>query len=116
MPPKYPESYKRHVLDLNYWPSISTLMSDYLAANPTRKRGLDLLPLFAYLDEERVRSVLPNEKIGARAALHYRLPQAHLGVAGWSILPDWRRWLAVENLALDRAELRARSEAALGLN
>jgi hypothetical protein len=93
---------------------MSALMSDYLAANPTRKRGLDLLPLFAHLDSGRVRSLLPREKIGPRLAFHYRLPQAHLSVPGWSIMPDWRRWMAVEALAMDKAELRARSKSALG--
>jgi len=115
MPPMYPGAYRRHVLDWNYWPSMPTLMSDYLAANPTRKRGLDLLPLFTYVNEKLIRSALPHEKIGARSAFHYRLPQAHLSTLGWSIMPDWRRWLAVEALASDRAELRVRSEAALGL-
>jgi hypothetical protein len=116
LPPRYPEAYRRRVLDWDYWPDISTLMSDYLAANPTRKRGLDLLPLFAHLDASRIRSVLPREKIGPRLAFHYRLPQAHLSAPDWSIMPDWRRWLAVENLATNKAELRIRSEAALNLS
>jgi hypothetical protein len=80
---------------------------DYLAANPTRDRALDLLPLLAYLDDDRVRSVLPREKIGARPAFHYRLPQVHLSDPKWSIMPDWHRWLVVERLASDRDRLRA---------
>jgi Putative amidoligase enzyme len=116
LPPRYPEAYRRRVLGWDYWPNMSTLMSDYLAANPTRKRGLDLLPLFAHLDTKLIRSILPQEKIGPRLALHYRLPQTHLSAPDWSIMPDWRRWLAVENLAMNKAELRMRSKAALNLS
>jgi hypothetical protein len=116
LPPRYPEAYRRRVLNLDYWPNMSTLMSDYLVANPTRKRGLDLLPLFAHLDASRIRSALPREKIGPRLAFHYRLPQAHLSAPDWSIMPDWRRWLAIENLAMNKAELRMRSKAALNLS
>jgi hypothetical protein len=114
MPPPFPESYRRRVLDSAYWPEMPILMSDYLAANPSRRRGLDLLPLFAHLDEERVRAVLPREKINPRPVFHYRLPQACLAVPSWSIMPDWERWLAVEALATDQAELLARSRVALG--
>lgn len=101
LPPDYPQAYKQHVLDRDYWPDLPGLTKDYLAANPTRKRALDLLPLLAHFDEERVRSVLPHEKITARPVFHYRLPQAHLSDPAWSIMPDWERWLSVERLASD---------------
>jgi hypothetical protein len=113
LPPDYPRTYIRHVLAPDYWPDLSTLSDDYLAANPTRKRALDLLPLFAHLDEERVRSVLPREKIGPRPVFHYRLPQAHLSDPNWSIMPDWERWLTVERLASDTDRLSAMGRAAL---
>jgi hypothetical protein len=99
MPPDYPQAYIRRVLSPDYWPDLANLTDDYLAANPTRKRALDLLPLLAHFDEERVRSVLPHEKIGPRPVFHYRLPQAHLSDPNWDIMPDWDRWLAVERLA-----------------
>jgi hypothetical protein len=101
LPPDYPEAYARQVLDPAYWPDLDVLIDDYLRANPTRKRALDFLPLFTFLDEARVRSVLPREKIGRRPVLHYRLPLAHPGEPGWSVLPDWERWLRVERLAAD---------------
>ena len=103
LPPDYPQAYRRRVLAPDYWPDLGTVTTDYLAANPTRKRALDLLPLLAYLDEARVRTALPREKIGRRAVFHYRLPQAHVGDPGWSVLPDWERWLMVESLARDQA-------------
>jgi Putative amidoligase enzyme len=112
LPPPYPEAYRRRVLDPAYWPEMPDLMVDYLVANPSRKRGLDLLPLFAHLDEERVRAVLPREKISPRPVFHYRLPQACPGVPGWSVMPDWERWLAVEALAADQAALLAQNRAA----
>ncbi|MFC7478165.1 amidoligase family protein [Dankookia sp. GCM10030260] len=50
----FPSSYVRRVVVADYWPDIAGLMGDYLAANPTRDRDLDLLPLFLHLDERRV--------------------------------------------------------------
>jgi len=99
LPPDYPQGYKERVLAPDYWPCLSDLTTDYLAANPTRQRALDLLPVLAYLNEEQVRQALPQEKIGPRPVLHYRLPHAHLSDPSWSILPDWHRWLAVERIA-----------------
>ena len=114
LPPDYPQAYKRRVLDPDYWPDLPQLTTDYLAANPTRKRALDLLPLLAYFDEERVRSVLPHEKIGSRPVFHYRLPQAHLSDPAWSIMPDWERWLSVERLAMNPDQLAELGQVALG--
>ena len=93
--------YRRRVLDDRYWPDLAGFVADYLAANPNRKRPLDLLPVLAVLAPEQVRGSLPHEKIGARPVLHYRLPQAHVGEPGWSIMPDWGRWLCVESCASD---------------
>lgn len=111
LPPDYPPAYRQRVLAPEYWPDQTTLIADYLAANPTRNRGLDLLPLFAYLNEEQVRSALPHEKIGPRPALHYRLPQSHVSDPNWSILPDWERWLVIERLAAGPAELLAQGSS-----
>jgi hypothetical protein len=108
LPPDYPQAYKERVLAPDYWPSLPDLTADYLAANPTRKRALDLLPVLAYLREEQVRSALPKEKIGRRPAFHYRLPHAHLSEPGWSILPDWSGWLAVEQVAAEVMDSLAR--------
>jgi hypothetical protein len=111
IPPDYPQAYKRRVLDPDYWPDLPALTDDYLAANPTRKRALDLLPLLTHFDEERVRSVLPHEKIGSRPVFHYRLPQAHLSDPAWSIMPDWERWLSVERLAINPEQLASQAIA-----
>jgi hypothetical protein len=104
-PPDFPEGYTRLVLSPDYRPDLADFSDDYLAANPTRDRALDLLPLLLHLDGPRVRRRLPREKISARAVFHYRLPQAHVGDAGWSIAPDWNRWTVVERLAADHERL-----------
>jgi hypothetical protein len=101
----FPAGYLWQVVAADYWPDLTDLMVDYLAANPTRDRDLDLLPLFLHFDERRVRDCLPEEKIGKRAVLHYRLPTARVSQPGWSIAPDWNRWVAVERLAADRPRL-----------
>ncbi len=113
LPPAFPEPYVRRALAPDYWPGLPELAADYLSANPTRKRGLDLLPLLAHIDDPGVRAVLPREKIGRRRVFHYRLPLAHPGEAGWSPLPDWERWRAVEALAADREALARRGRERL---
>ena len=110
-PPDFPEEYTRLVLSPDYRPTLTRLGDDYLAANPTRDRALDLLPLLLHLDESRVRRLLPREKISPRAVFHYRLPQAHVGDEGWSIAPNWNRWVAVERLAADPERLTELSRA-----
>jgi hypothetical protein len=113
LPPDYPQAYKKRVLNPDYWPDLASLTDDYLAANPTRKRALDLLPLLAHFDEERVRSVLPHEKVGSRPVFHYRLPHTHLSDPTWSIMPDWKRWLLVERLASHLEEFGEEGTVAL---
>jgi hypothetical protein len=103
----FPAEYVRMVAAPDYWPDIARFIDDYLAANPTRNRDLDLLPLLHHLDAPRVRAVLPNEKINGRPTFHYRLPDARVSDPGWSIAPEWNRWVAVERLAADRERLDA---------
>ncbi len=58
----FPPAYVRRVVAADYWPDIADLMGDYLEANPTRERDLDLLPLFLHLNERRVRARLPTRR------------------------------------------------------
>jgi hypothetical protein len=109
----FPQPYARRVLAPDYRPDLDGLVTDYLAANPTRDRGLDLLPILAHLDGQRVRARLPHAKIGRRPVLHYRLPQAFVGDPGWSIARDWNRWVAVEELAADPDRLARAAQAYL---
>jgi hypothetical protein len=109
----FPPDYVRRVVAPDYWPDISQFIEDYLDANPTRNRDLDVLPLLVYLDEERVRAKLPNEKINKRPTFHYRLPDARISDPGWSIAPDWNRWVAVERVAADPERLDSLGRAYL---
>lgn len=111
LPAPFPPGYVRRVVAPDYQPDLSDFTDHYLAANPTRNRGLDLLPILLHLDEARVRSVLPFEKIGNRPVLHYRLPQAYVGDPAWSIAGDWNRWVAIERLATAPERLRALGRA-----
>ncbi len=106
----FPSTYVQKLVSPRYWPDMATFIDDYLRANPTRNRDLDLLPLLLHFDEGRVRAALPNEKINGRPTFHYRLPDARVSDPGWSIAPDWNRWIAVERLAADRALLDSTGE------
>jgi hypothetical protein len=110
----FPGDYVRKIVAPGYWPDRATFIDDYLAANPTRNRDLDCLPLLLHFDEARVRARLPNEKINGRPTFHYRLPDARVSDPGWSIAPDWNRWVAVERLAADRERLDSVGLAYLG--
>lgn len=103
----FPTDYIRQVVDLDYHPSQDRLIDDYLIANPTRNRALDMLPLFAYLDEARTLSVIEDQRVHARPTLHYRLPNCLIDKPGWNIDVDWQNWLMVEKLACNRGCLHA---------
>lgn len=95
----HPEDYVALVLDAAYAPDLPGLIGDYLEFNPTRDRELDLLPLFCFLDPDRVRRALPGEKINPRPTWHYRLPNSEIDRSDWSIGLEWARWVRVERLA-----------------
>ncbi|WP_246154332.1 amidoligase family protein [Methylobacterium oryzihabitans] len=108
LPPPFPAAYVGKVVAPDYRPDPDQFARDYLAANPTRLRGLDLLPFLGHRDEAGVRAALPkNEKVSPRPVLHYRVPQAHVGLPGWSLAQDWNRWVGLERLAADRPRLDA---------
>lgn len=101
----FPVEYVRKVLEPGYWPDAATLIDDYLADNPTRNRALDLLPLFAHVDERRVRATVDDSRIKPRPALHYRLPNCEIDHPDWGVLHAWEDWLQVEHLAWQRERL-----------
>jgi Putative amidoligase enzyme len=110
----FPRDYRAKLARADYWPEFDQLIDDYVEANPTRNRDLDMLPLFAHLDQSRVRTKLPDEKINPRPAFHYRLPDAKLSDARWTLATEWNRWVAVERLAADRSRLDRISAAYRG--
>jgi hypothetical protein len=94
----YPEAYLKQVLSRS-GSTMDEIFSDYLAHNASRNRALDLLPLLAEIDEERVRGTVDDPRIKARPAFHYRLPNCHIERPDWSLSASWNTWLVVEQLA-----------------
>lgn len=109
----YPDDYVRKIADPAYRPSLDRLIDDYLDANPTRDRELDMLPILAHLDPERVRARARGEKVKPRPAFHYRLPDSRVDEPGWCVVADWNRWVMVERLAADPERLAGLGQAYL---
>lgn len=101
----FPVEYATKVVDPAYRPDMDRLVADYLEANPTRNRELDLFPLFAHLDPEALLAKIADPQVRPRPTFHYRLPNARIGEPDWSLAQDWNRWVTVEELAADRARL-----------
>jgi hypothetical protein len=101
----YEREYDLLISDPAYEPDWPQLIDDYLEHNPTRDRAMDMLPLFAHIDEERVTAVVDDPLIKARPALHYRLANSCIDEDGWSIASPWTHWMQVERLAADRDRL-----------
>ena len=104
----YPPDYVEHVLDFDYQPDLQQFIDDVLELTPTRNRPLDLLPLLAHIDRERIMAG-PVEKdlIKPRPAWHYRLPNCLIDEADWSLAVPWNHWVEVERLAGNPDELEA---------
>lgn len=101
----YPEPYVRYLLDTEKPGSLAEVIDTYLAQNSTRNRALDLLPLLAHLDPERVGPRIHDVRVKPRPTYHYRLPDCRLGETGWHISDEWRFWLIVERAAADETLL-----------
>jgi hypothetical protein len=106
----FPPAYARLVLDADYPATVERLVDDYLAHNPTRNRPLDLAPVLAHLDADRVaRRVQEHHLVKPRPAFHYRLPNCMVDEPHWTIAREWNTWVAVEELANDPARLAGMS-------
>lgn len=109
----FPAHYVHKVISPTYWPTLEHLIDDYLAANPTRNRELDMLPLFMDIDPDKVRRRVTDARVKSRPTFHYRLPDANLGQPGWGVVLEWNRWCVVEELAEKRDVLDAMGTAYL---
>lgn len=107
----FPIAYVLKVIATDYTPGLATLIDDYLDYNPTRNRALDVLPLFTYLDESRVRACTRDPLIKPRPAFHYRLPDCDIDRPGWGLSRAWNDWVEVERLACDPQRLNACARA-----
>lgn len=98
----YVDPYKRKYLNLviDYDdPGIERILEDYLEHNPTRNRGLDLLPLLSVINAERVQKAVDDDRVKARPTFHYRMPNCDVGNSTWTLMTEWNRWCVVELLA-----------------
>lgn len=103
----FPEDYIAHVLNPGYRPDRTRLIDDFLEYTPTRNRPLDLLPLFASLDRDRVMAApVERDLIKPRPTWHYRLPNCRIDDPDWSLHAPWAEWVAIEQLAADPERLR----------
>jgi hypothetical protein len=108
----YPEAYIR-LLCTQREPDMDGIFDAYLEHNPSRNRALDMLPLLAHIDEGRVRRAVDDEKVRARPAAHYRLPDCLIDRADWSLSEAWNLWCVVERLAGREGDLRELAAAFL---
>jgi len=111
----FDEAYMRLLLDESYDPSMPQLIDDYLEYNPTRNRALDLLPLLAFVDLDRVMGRMEGEKISPRPTYHYRLPNSRVDEADWHTWEAWNSWVLVERLAADTEALASLGTEYLGI-
>lgn len=111
----FPEDYVAHVLTADYAPDTETFIDDYLYFTPTRNRPLDLLPLLAWIDKERVMAA-PVERglVKPRPTWHYRLPNCLINDPDWSLAVPWAEWAAIETLAADDEALQSAARRRLG--
>jgi hypothetical protein len=63
----YPQAYLRQVLSRSA-ATMDEVFGDYLEHNASRNRALDLLPMLAEIDGDRVREAVDDPKIEARPA------------------------------------------------
>jgi len=101
----YSPAYKKFILRNTYSPNIQDFIDDYLKYNPSRNRPLDMLPVFEFIDEKRVKKIIDDGITSARPAYHYRLPNCKIDEKGWSLAEEWNRWVLVELLAADKDAL-----------
>ncbi len=97
----FPQEYVERVVRPDYRPTRSQLIDDYLEANPTRNRALDMLPVFMEADRDRVRKRIDDAAVKARPAFHYRLPDCRIDEPTWRVAHAMESWASVERLAAD---------------
>jgi hypothetical protein len=102
----YPEVYLRQVLSKSQ-STMDAIFADYLDHNASRNRALDLLPMLAAIDSDRVRDAVDDPKIKARPAFHYRLPNCHIERPDWTLASSWNTWCVIERLADRKDDLDA---------
>jgi len=106
----YPKRYVQKVMAYTETTPVMQIIDDYLEDNPTRNRGLDLLPLFKHMNEQRVLAAVEDERVNARPTFHYRLPNCEIEDPLWTLSHSWNIWCVVEHLAADPVTLKSMCE------
>lgn len=106
----YPTRLVRRLLHLGPRGDLRHVIDAYAQEAPSRNHGLDMLPLFAHLDADRIAPAL-TEATTPRPAYHFRLPDCRIDEPGWSLDSEWRRWRTVERVAADAALMAALASA-----
>lgn len=106
----YPTDFVRALIGAGPKATREQVTGLYLALTPSRNRGLDMLPLLAHFDADRVAAVIAD-KTSARPTFHFRLPDCRIDEAQWALAGEWRRWVTVEQVARDTALLHRLSDA-----
>jgi len=102
----YPRALVRRLVGLGPEADLRHVIDAYAQEAPSRNYGLDMLPIFAWLDAPRIAPVLGGAT-SARPAFHFRLPDCRIDDPGWSLDREWRRWRNVERVAADAGALAA---------
>ncbi len=100
----FSKEYIDIILDSSYKPTFEEFSNDYILYNPTRNRALDLLPLLLFIDPS-LKQKLPPQKLTARPAFHYRLPNSKIDEEEWSIAYEFNQWSLVETIACNKEKL-----------
>lgn len=106
----YPRALVDDLADRSF-ADLDELTLCYLDHVTSRNHGLDMLPIFADLNETLVRERIGDkQKLSPRPTYHFRLPECRIDEPDWSIAREWDRWCALERVAQHEAclaELKA---------
>lgn len=106
----WPTALKDALAQAEGW-SLAQFAQTYATHAPSRHFGLDLLPALQHLRPDALETVPAAHLKGGRPTFHYRLAEARLDEAGWSVAYEWNRWCLIEAVAanaLAREELAKR--------
>lgn len=103
---RWDNDYVDLIMQDDYAPDQTQLIEDYLKYNPSRNHALDMLPMFAHLDEPLLRQYVDDERVKSRPTLHYRLPDCDIDNPDWHFSTVWNDWVMVEELVADAELLR----------
>ncbi|KGE03481.1 amidoligase family protein [Pseudohaliea rubra] len=95
----YPEAYTRTLCERGPPATGKALLATYLEHNSTRNRALDMLPLLSVLDAAAVQAAVQDDRVKARPAFHYRLPNCLIDDPDWSLGNAWEGWRIIDDLA-----------------